>query len=360
MAAAWNKEEKTHGFKLIEDDLAKGSFSDVSVALLYGSEPLLVETYENKLKELFVTPAAEMLDFMHFSGEKLNSSAVSESAETFPLFSEKRVILIDDIPGTEQRLASSSYVELATSIEALPSSTFVIISSKGNVAKRSALYKACVKHGKVYEFGKLNKEDARAFIIGRFYKAGAKCDNAIADEIIKISGYLDRETEADLYLVESDVARIAAFAAPEGDLTARYVITRAHVAACMGSSLESDVFIMLDAVCSDKKGEALQILTTITAKNESSFRLLALITDQFEIMLGYMELSQADDKSMAEIAKALGGKNEYRVKKAAGFARNYSVERLTELLHRLYRIEADIKSGLYNERLALQMFIAEM
>jgi DNA polymerase-3 subunit delta len=354
MAAAWNKEEKTHGFKLIEDDLAKGSFSDVNVALLYGSEPLLVETYEKKLKELFVAPAAEMLDFMHFGGEKLDSSAVSESAETFPLFSEKRVILIDDIPGTEQRLASSAYAELAASIETLPSSTFVIISSKGNVAKRSALYKSCVKHGKVYEFGKLNKEDARAFIIGRFYKGGAKCDNSIADEIIKISGYLDRETDADLYLLESDVARIAAFAAPAN------VITRAHVAACMGSSLESDVFIMLDAVCSDKKGEALQILTTITAKNESSFRLLALITDQFEIMLGYMELNKVGGKSMAEIAKALGGKNEFRVKKAAGFARNYTVERLTELLHRLYRIEADIKSGLYNERLALQMFIAEM
>jgi DNA polymerase-3 subunit delta len=303
-----------------------------------------------------------MLDFMHFPGEKLNPAAVIESSETLPLFSERRVILIDDIPSTEQRLASSAYTELAASIEVLPSSTFIIVSAKGNVAKRSALYKACTKFGKAYEFGRLNKEDARTFIIGRFYKAGAKCDNSIADEIIKISGYLDRETESDLYLLESDVARIAAFAAPVGTPAqdARYTITHAHVAACMGSSFESDVFAMLDAVSGGKKGEALQILTTITAKNESSFRLLALITDQFEIMLGYREMSKDGDKSMAEIAKALGGKNEFRVKKAAGFARNYPIERLTELLHRLYRIEEDIKSGLYNERLALQMFIAEM
>ena len=92
---------------------------------------------------------------------------------------------------------------------------------------------------------------------------------------------------------------------------------------------------------------------------ENGFRLLALLTSQFEMMLGYREM-KALGKSLPEIQSQMGIKSAFRLKKAAGFAEKYSIPRLMELLARLYRVELDIKSGLYGERLALTMFIAEM
>jgi DNA polymerase III delta subunit len=76
-------------------------------------------------------------------------------------------------------------------------------------------------------------------------------------------------------------------------------------------------------------------------------------------MLGYRELKDRR-VPMGEMMKTLGVRSEFRLKKAAGFADRYGAEQIAELLHRLYRVERDIRSGLYGERLALTMFIAGM
>jgi DNA polymerase III delta subunit len=123
--------------------------------------------------------------------------------------------------------------------------------------------------------------------------------------------------------------------------------------------METDVFAMLDAVSAGRKGDSLELLRNITSRGSNAFGLLALLTGQFEIMLGYRELRDRG-VSLDAIAKTLGIKSMFRLKKAAGFADRYSAARIAELLHRLYRVDRDIKSGLYGERLALTMFIAEM
>jgi DNA polymerase-3 subunit delta len=133
----------------------------------------------------------------------------------------------------------------------------------------------------------------------------------------------------------------------------------ADVSACIGTSTETNVFALLDAVSAGRKGDAIELVQNITAGDENVFGLIALLTGQFEIMLGYREIKE-QKKSISEIAKALNIKSEWRLKKAAGFADKYQARRLTELLDRLYRVDIDIKSGLYKEGLALTMFVAEM
>jgi DNA polymerase III delta subunit len=78
-------------------------------------------------------------------------------------------------------------------------------------------------------------------------------------------------------------------------------------------------------------------------------------------MLGYRELKDAG-KSYNEIRTTLGyaEKKDFRLRKAAGYADKYSSARLAELLLRIYRVNRDVKTGLYSDKLALTMFVAEM
>jgi DNA polymerase-3 subunit delta len=344
----------SHGYREIERDLKSGLLADARCILLYGSEAFLAEAYEKRLRNLYADSATALFDVIRFDGEAFSADNVIGACDTLPMTSPRRVVTLSGLPGDEGTLAGENAKRLAAYVPQIPPTSLLIITA-GAFSKRSALYKSLEGSGRVYEFGRLEKPDARSFIAGRFKRAGLAADGAAVDEILSVSGYLDREAEGDLYLLDGTVSMIAAYAASSGADR----VSTADVRVCLGTSAESDVFMLLDAVSSGAKGRALELAHTITSKNESAFKLLSLLTSQFEIMLGCAELRERG-MSFSEMAGALGVKSEYRLKKAAGFARAYPEKRLLELLHRLYRVDADIKSGVYDENLALTMFIAEM
>jgi DNA polymerase-3 subunit delta len=357
LASAYaQKQNIPHGYTAIESDLKDGQVASARAVLLCGSEAFLTETYEKRLRDCYINKAAEMFDALRFEGDNFSADDVIGACDTLPMLSERRVVVVANMPGDERTLASENAKRLAEYLPRIPAMTLLIITA-GNFSKRSALYKVIASKdggGRVYEFGRLGKTDARNFIRSRFKRTGVAADAGAVDEILSVSGYLDREAEGDLYLLDGDVNLVAAYAASAGGK-----VTVADVRACLGVSVESDVFSLLDAVSSGAKGKALELAHAIASKDENTFGLIALLTGQFEIMLGYSELKNAG-MNYAEMARTLGIKSEFRLKKAAGFASRYTEKRLLELLHRLYRVDSDIKSGVYDERLALTMFIAEM
>jgi DNA polymerase-3 subunit delta len=292
-------------------------------------------------------------------------SAIMAACDTPPMMAERRIALVVVSPGDETSLGAAAAKPLAGYFSSVPETTILIVKAD-SVPKSSALYKAASAHGAVYEFGRLDRKDLSAFIRGRFRRAGAFAPPEVVSEIIKTSGYLDREPRGDLLSVGSDVENIAAYALgaparPAGGARTESspTVLMSDVAACVGASMETDVFVMLDAVSAGRKGEALELLRNIASRGGNAFGLLALMTGQFEIMLGYRELKDKG-ASVRDIMEALNVKSEFRLRKAAGFADRYDAARLARLLHRLYRVDRDIKSGLYGERLALTMFVADM
>ena len=289
-----------------------------------------------------------MLDYVKFDGEESGADDIIAGCDTLPMMSSKRVVLLT---GNTKAFTASKSNPLTDYICDIPKSTLLIISDP-NFAMRSGLYKEIVNEGKAYKLDALERADAKNFIKGRFQAVGKIVTGQAVDEILKLSDYFGREDRGSLYRLAGDVKRIAAYA--EGG-----EVTISDVSACMGTSIETDVFALLDAVSGGHKGTAMEIAYNITSKYDNTFQLLSLLIGQFEIMLGYSELSM-QGLSVPEITKKLGQRSEYRVKKASGYAKYYTTEKLMALLHRLYRVDGDIKSGLYEERLALTMFIAEM
>jgi DNA polymerase-3 subunit delta len=376
-----------HAFKTIESDLSGNAPFRARAVLLFGAEGYLVDHYERLIRDRYLSPGAGAIDCSRVDWNAGDvSGTVSDivaACDTLPMISECRVALVRVQAGDEKSLGQTDVKHLAAYAESIPETAILIITA-ASVPKNSALYKAVTDHGRVYEFDRLNRSDLAAFIRGRFRKAGVSAAPEIVSEIIGVSGYLDREPRSDLFLLGSDVANIAAHARGGRDAAATTmreypeggadhpaagvrdvspgtpcVVAMSDVVACMGTSLETDVFAMLDAVSAGRKGDSIELLRNITARGGNAFGLLALLTGQFEIMLGYRELRDRR-VPMGEIMKTLGVRSEFRLKKAAGFADRYSAERITELLHRLYQVDRDIKSGLYNERLALTMFVAGM
>ena len=62
---------------------------------------------------------------------------------------------------------------------------------------------------------------------------------------------------------------------------------------------------------------------------------------------------------LSQIQKALGV-HEFRVKKALGVTEKYSAAGLKKILSKAYEIDGNIKTGLLDQTLALELFIAEI
>jgi DNA polymerase-3 subunit delta len=364
-----------HAFKAIESDLSGGASFLARVVLLFGEERYLVDHYERVLRARYVSPGAELIDYSRVDWDAKNVSGtvsdIAAACDTLPMTSGLRVVTVSVTEGDDKSLGYADVKPLATYVKSVPETAMLIITSV-SIPKNSALYKAVTSNGKAYEFGRLSRPDLTAFIRGRFKRVGVTAPPDVVSEIVGVSGYLDREPRSDLFRLGSDVANIAAYALGGECVSARredapaadgagipVAITLADVAACMGASMETDVFAMLDAVSAGRKGDSIELLRNITGRGGNAFGLIALLTSQFEIMLGYRELKDRRVPK-SDMLRMLGLKSEFRLKKAAGFADRYSTTRIAELLHRLYRVDRDIKSGLYGERLALTMFVAEM
>ncbi|MCL2111437.1 MAG: DNA polymerase III subunit delta [Clostridiales bacterium] len=356
-------------FRKIENDIKSGGIGKAAPVLLYGEEQFLVSHYEKRLVSLFAGAAEggaegdaiNALDLSTFYGDEAGDDEIMAALDTFPMLLPARIVVVKSHTGlsaqgapAEAGGAAKRKTPLTEYLSAIPDTARLIFTA-GSVNKGRSLYKAIAKHGTVYEFARLDEADLASFARKRFNAMGVEISPGILDAFIFATGYLEKDSERDLFSVENDAYKLASFVLAEG----RHAAGHSDLEECLADILRTDVFAMLDAISSGKKAESIQLLESGLVAGESAFRLLSLFTGHFEIMLGYKELS-AEGRKPAEITQMLGERSEWRVKKLGGFAQRFKPEKLRHILHRLYDTERDIKSGDISERLALTVLLAEI
>ena len=100
------------------------------------------------------------------------------------------------------------------------------------------------------------------------------------------------------------------------------------------------------------------MLHNLLSSGENVFKILALICMQLETIL-FVKEHKEEGYSYSDINKELGI-HEYRVKKASAFTNRYSSEQLHKALSLVYQVEKNIKEGMLDSRLALEMLISQI
>ena len=169
--------------------------------------------------------------------------------------------------------------------------------------------------------------------------------------LIADSGYGNKEIDYNLYNLENDIKKVIAHSDGEE-------IVSSDVALTISTNLETNVFAMLDAISRNRKDEAYRLLHNLLVSGEGVYRLLALISSQLELILEVKEMREEGLKP-PQMQKILGV-HEFRIKKAMSVTEKYSREGLKRILSKAYEIDGNIKNGLLEQTLALELFIAEI
>ncbi|MCR4650346.1 MAG: DNA polymerase III subunit delta [Lachnospiraceae bacterium] len=306
-----------------------------TVYLLYGEEAYLRLQYKDKLKAALVAEDDNM-NYAYFEGKDIDVGEVIDLAETLPFFADKRVVFVEN----------SSFIEdgneqLAEYIPNIPESTCLcFISPKAD--KRTKIFKAIAKVGRVVEFAEQSEETLRRWIIKRMSDEHKRISQAAVSHLLDNTG-------TDMVNISMEMEKLFCYTLGRDEVTDEDIDAICTVASA------NRIFEMIGYVSEKKCNKALAIYHELLSLKESPFGVLALIQRQFNIMLQIKELQQ-----MGRGLDVIAGKlkmSPYIVKKYLPQLKVFTSDEMWKVIQNCCQTDTTIKQGNMNPELAVELLI---
>jgi DNA polymerase-3 subunit delta len=313
-----------------------------------------LEALENAL----VTSFSE-LNYTRLDGDKLDISELAAACETFPFGSDKRLVTVRDLymfkgkgEGEEATSDRNDPKPLIDVIENINDTTCLVFVSYGSVDKRKKLVNELKKHGAVYEFERIDRDELAQWIKRELGKSKKNIAAKELDYFINSIGYIDKNGSKSMYDVENLIKKLISYT---GKLTD---VKLEHIEAVVPRNMENDIFKLINA-CSEKNADlSLRIYGDLLLEGENSFGILALLSRQIKNIILVSELynKRFDGKSISEKLKI----HEYTVKLCIKYSSSIKSEVLQSAFRKCIDTEFAIKSGRMGERLAMEMLFVSL
>ncbi|MDD4923963.1 MAG: DNA polymerase III subunit delta [Dehalococcoidales bacterium] len=293
-----------------------------------------------------------------FDGKKLVPGELAAVAQAMPFLSEKRLIIVEgllerfssDVPksrGKKTTRASTKQNDIESFINIftnLPESTVAVLID-GEMGKNNLLFDGISPKAKVSSFPQLKGDKLIQWIKKRVIKE----DGKISPEAVKL---LEKQVGGDLWVMSSEIAKLATYALGRQ-------IEVEDVNRLVGYTRQANIFNMVDAVLGFKAGVGQQMLQQLMQEGMAPPQILFMISRQVRQMIQVKAMLK-EKRAQSEMQQKLGLFNEFVWQKTLEQTNMYSFDRLKELYHKLLDTDIAIKTGKYNDELALNILIAEM
>jgi len=280
------------------------------------------------------------LDFNydHFDAPTAEPDAVVGAANTLPIASEHRLIIISNIHQAKKELLDA-LGEYAQS----PSPTTVLAVAGEKLVKSTKLYKAISKQGGLVERTNPKKKELPGVVQSLFAAQGKKAPIDLASVIVESVG-------EDIESLNTAVIKTATYM---GD---RVDVTRVDIDAVVELSAEIKVWEFVEALQMRRCVDALATFTLLLKQDTSIYMVQpAIVRAVRELIIARTCLDAGDSSS--QTAQALG-KPDWLARKTIEGARKYSAQELRDGLSRLAELEHILKTSSDGEA-AYQRWILE-
>ncbi len=344
-------------FKEFNKDIKSGVIG--SNIFLYGEEGFLTDWAVKTIVENNSSEADRKYVVTDLDGETVTAQEIVETANTMTMFASTRVLTVKNYSPLVKK---SAVTETAPILEYLsnpnPSTILLFyiepLESPGKKEKLNAFATKVSGVCNTYNFERLNSAELKSFVSKRIRAAGKLIGARDMDYLVDISGYLNNDSEYDLYRMESDLTKLVNAADEDA-------ISKQLIEEIMIGDKDRFVFNFIDYLLAGKKSMAMQLLINTISAGENSkgkgnvFSLASTLMGQFEIMYDSLEL---DDEGMPIKAMAKNlGVNEYRLKKAYAAARKVGKCKIKKALIELYDTDRLLKTGEMDKNTSLELFV---
>ncbi|MFP4527894.1 MAG: DNA polymerase III subunit delta [Candidatus Kapaibacterium sp.] len=321
-----------------------------SVLLIFGEEDFLVEEAYRRVVDKAVRNEQDRFNTDMLSGEETTIEAVVDIARSYPMMSDRRVVVVKNFDKLFSGRTSKKNIDdhpFAKYLAAPPDATFMLLlgapdSLKGFTAsqkkKRGAKkaadqkfpFNILLERYKWIEYGKIYESDFPAWAESRIKSHGKKIRPEAVELLIGQSGQTLRDINNE---IEKIIINI-------GD---KSVIDADDVAQVVGASRKFNVFELQNAISARSAEKATLILENMLAHERQEMLIITMLTRYFTALWKLMELAGRET-------------NQYNLARQAGISfyflaeyqkalRNYRPAELDNAFTALRRADRELKTS---------------
>ncbi|NTW04605.1 MAG: DNA polymerase III subunit delta [Peptococcaceae bacterium] len=336
------------------------------VYLFYGQETYLHSEAIKKIKSFLISDHGDNeLSFTELDGEAMTLSEIVSLADSSPIFTERRLLIVKNIKSFEIGKRKSSPVreseddennrepsievksEEKALIEYLLSpnpTTHLILSAGEQVDKRKKIFREITNIGKAIDFSLLNSSHLNSWLNKKAKEAGKKLSPGVSETIIKRTG-----NKLDSLSVE--IKKILAYTGSKTQ------VTLTDLEAITVTPLEDNIFHILDAMGERKPAMAIAGIDALIKQKYPPPLILSMIARQIRLILKVKDALNSGN-NFYDLAAAFKIKP-FVVKKIASQQKNFSQQQLLKSIHSLHNLDVSIKSGNQEFMTGIKMYILE-
>lgn len=223
---------------------------EMRVCLLLGPELYQCHLALDLIKQDLVAEGALPFDFSEFHAEEDSVDQILESANTFPMMSKKRLVLVREA----NALPESALEELMASLDGISRRCLLVFFAE-EFDHRKKFYRAMQDKYCVAEFPKLKGVALEKWAATFLRRQGFRLSSTAIKKIVSLAG-------SNLQMLSAELEKLLLYAGNEKD------IPDSAVDELIGGSRQQGIFELINAVSQGKRNEALRSLANLLGMGE--------------------------------------------------------------------------------------------
>lgn len=331
--------------------------------IFHGEDELGRSEELKKLRAKMGDPQFADLNTTVIDGRSVTLGELRHHADAIPFLADKRMVIVegllsrlnprqrkkgdDDEGPSEEESNPELAADLASYIPNLPETTRLIFVESKTLPKSNPILKLAEKDKKnahIRNFAAPRQEYLADWIVTRVEDKGGRIEFSAANDLAMFVG-------ADLRGLDNELEKLFTYRRGEP-------IRREDVRILVAPVQEQSIFELTDAMGKKDVTTALRLLHDQLSHDAEPLYLLAMIARQFRLMLQARDLA-ARGLEIDEIRAKLG-LHPFVARKALEQSRNFSIDQLQAIYHKLLDTDIAIKTGRGDPGVNLDVLVFEM
>ncbi len=328
--------------------------------IIYGDDSYRCHQALNEIKASLGSPDMVAINTTTLDGRRLSIRALNDVCSVVPFMASSRLVIVEGLlkrfqPGDRQARANSSVEEagqalkewqgISEYIKLMPPTTVLVLFDADLDSKAvNQLFKSLAPAAdRVLPMNEIKGKELAAWIKDYTVKSKGKIS---AGAVALLADYIG----GDLWSLTGELNKLMTYC--EGR-----EISDSDVREISSFAREESIFVLVDAVLEGRIKDAQLMLHRMLKYGTAPQQILAMIERQLAIILRVKELSHGNQQ---EIRESLGLHPRYPLEKTLRQARSFTIPKLRKAFHALLDTDVAIKTGKYEDDLALDLLVIEL
>lgn len=310
------------------------------IAIYYGEEEYAIrKEVEKEAKKL--VDISDSFSFIQMEYPKAQSYGILEEAQTISMFSDHKVIVVEQATFLSSDKSKDDGVEELIHFVSQKDPSVSYIFTVNSIDKRKKIVKELSKIANVKEFNKMDELGKNKYIANQLTKK----DIQLSSNLIKM---LENRLPSDMAIIQSELDKLALYGEGVDESVIDALIIRTE---------EDRIFDLMDAIIRKDKNTIITIYKDLKALRTEEIQLIALLSSQFRVLY---QVKVCDSLGMYEAAIVSKLKaHPYQVKKSLMSSRSIATASLRSHLSSLATLDQNIKSGKVDKQVGFETYLLQ-